>query len=238
VLWLSYLRNPGRRAYWQKAKSIIAGLRPDQLTGFSLRHVAVVMDVASEELTYSRKQLLQRVQANIRASKHHTTGPTFDGPMDEYPQHLYAVASKLNWADLLTMHHLWQAVNQPNVVRALFAQAQADNADASTEYGGVLHHQGDKYLVKPFKPLIRQHDLKFIPSNKMIQAAYTGLAHYHFHAQYIRNSLYAGPGVGDTRTAERLNFNFLVFTYIDANRLNVDYYQPDGSVIDLGTIKR
>jgi hypothetical protein len=29
-----------------------------------------------------------------------------------------------------------------------------------------------------------------------------------------------------------------VFTFIDENRLNADYYQPNGIVIDLGTVYR
>jgi hypothetical protein len=64
------------------------------------------------------------------------------------------------------------------------------------------------------------------------------LAHYHFHAQEYKNSEFAGPGKGDIDTADRLDFNFLVFTFIDEKTLNVDFYQPGGVVVDLGTIKR
>ena len=72
----------------------------------------------------------------------------------------------------------------------------------------------------------------------MILHLYTAIAHYHFHAQQHKNAAYAGPGDGDLALADRLHFNFLVFTYIDANRLNADLYLPGATIIDLGTIRR
>ncbi len=42
--------------------------------------------------------------------------------------------------------------------------------------------------------------------------------------------------MGDQKFADKYQLNNLVLTSIDANRLNVDYYQPGGIVIDLGTL--
>ncbi len=240
VLWLSHLRDRLNRTQWNKARDIVAALTDEQTQGLSLRHLAVLTHVDGRDLTYTRAQLLKRVQTNINIGKHYTKGPTFDGPMENYPQHFYAAADKLTWADLLVMDVLWRAINEPNVVRALFAQRDADLADTSTEYGGVLKwsDENSRYLVTSYEPMWRRHDLKLIPSDEMIVACYKGLAHYHFHAQHMKNSLYAGPGRGDLKAGERLNFNFLIFTSINQNRLNVDYHQPDGTVVDLGTITR
>jgi hypothetical protein len=86
--------------------------------------------------------------------------------------------------------------------------------------------------------MMRVHDLKFIPSQKMVEDLYTSLAHYHFHAQDFKNSSYAGPGLGDLDFADRMEATCVVFTFIDRDRLNVDYYQPGRVVIDIGTLRR
>jgi hypothetical protein len=85
---------------------------------------------------------------------------------------------------------------------------------------------------------MRAHDLKFLAPQALIDRVYTGLAHYHFHAQEYKNTNHAGPGIGDMEFAKRLNFNCLVFTFVERDRLNVDYYQPNGAVVDLGTLER
>ncbi len=95
-----------------------------------------------------------------------------------------------------------------------------------------------QFITHLYKPEITINDARFLPPPAMIVELYTGLAHYHFHAQRIKNAGFAGPGRGDLDTAEHLNFNFLVFTFIDENRLNVDYYSRGGVVVDLGTLRR
>ena len=89
-----------------------------------------------------------------------------------------------------------------------------------------------------YAPLIREYDTKYIPDNRLFERLYTALAHYHFHVQSYHNRDYAGPGLGDLRLANRVRANFIVLTFIDRNKLNVDYYQPGGAVVDLGCIHR
>ena len=72
----------------------------------------------------------------------------------------------------------------------------------------------------------------------MIVHLFTGVAHYHFHAQDHRNTANAGPGGGDLDNADSWNLNFLVFTFVDRHHLNVDYYQSGRAVVDLGTLQR
>jgi hypothetical protein len=240
VLWLSHLRDPSMQGYWRAAAAMVARLTPEQQQGLALRHIAVLMRVDDSIFATTRRQMLDRVAAFISSGTHYLTGPTYDGPMRDYPQEFYRAQEKLVWADLVTVDMLFAALRQPNVRRGLFNQAIADQQDTSTEYGGVLNFDADQnaYLVTPYEPLLRKHDLIYYPSDDMITALYTGLAHYHFHAQEVRNSKYAGPGYGDIQNAEGLNFNFLVLTFIDEDTLNVDYHQPGGTVVDLGVIHR
>jgi len=121
----------------------------------------------------------------------------------------------------------------------LFAQADRDYKNKGAEHGGVIDIVAGQPIAREYPPLSRlSHDRQFTPSEQMITHCYTGLAHYHFHAQELKNSDYAGPGKGDLDTADRLDLNFLVLTFIDENQLNVDYYQHGRVVVDLGTISR
>ena len=60
----------------------------------------------------------------------------------------------------------------------------------------------------------------------------------HFHAQRHRNGNHAGPGLGDLNYAQNTRTNNLVFTFVDKDTMNVDYYRHGKVIVDLGTIKR
>lgn len=244
VLWLSYLRDPSRRAVWDSYKAEVAKLNEEQLRGLELRHLSILLCASSSLYTHSasvmsRATLWKSLVADLSNAKHSTKNPTFDGADKDTPQNIQAWDSKLVWGDLLTIWVLENAVKH-GLASSLFGQADADHKDESTEHGGVILFAGHDqvYYGKAFSPEIRRHDLKFLSPQDLIEAAYTGLAHYHFHAQSYQNSEYAGPGRGDLEFAKKLNFNCLVFTFTDKDHLNVDYYQPNGAVVDLGTFER
>lgn len=242
VLWLAYLRDPARQPWWDRAKALVAGLKPEQREGLELRHLATLLLADETTRAMTRSQLSLELRRRLGDAEHHLLAPTFDGQDKDYPQQFGEWESKLTWADLACMRILINALADPGVVAALFKQADADLLDDSTEYGGALlveEKDGRPATVaRLFKPMIRRSDARFIAPQEMVTALYTGLAHYHFHAQREKNSQYAGPGRGDQDLATRLNFNFLVFTFINHDRLNADFYTPTGAVIDLGTLRR
>jgi hypothetical protein len=238
ALWLAHLRSPPQRGFYEAAMSAVARLSPHQRQGLELRHLPVVLLLDSATLAQDRQALYQRLQDELQRREHHTTGPRFDGPMHDYPQYLQHWNNELVWADLAGMLLILEALQQRQVVAQLFAQADEDLADTSTEYGGVLRHEGGRYVAELHKPTVRHHDRKFIPTDRMIERMYTSVAHYHFHAQKYGNSSFAGPGRGDLDLAGRLNFNGLVFTFINRNKINVDFYRSRGIIVDLGVIER
>ncbi|MEX0777733.1 MAG: hypothetical protein WD042_18675 [Phycisphaeraceae bacterium] len=236
VFWLLTLRDGRHRAFWEAAKARVAGLDPAQARGLELRHMGVLLQLDQATLQVGADQLRRRA-AEVLARRTRTA--KLEAGRDEQ------LLASLCWADLATLLMLDQAVRQPTVAAALFAQADADFADKSTEHGGVIAarrgsaaDQAWQIVAMSFPPLTRRHDMMFLPSPEMIEQLYTSLAHYHFHAHQHDNVEAAGPGRSDLALADRLRANCLVFTFIDRDYLHVSYYQPGGIVIDLGTLAR
>lgn len=239
VLRMWHLRDSANEAWWAQARQRVAMLSASQKRGLSLRHMPILLTASDQQLSRSREQLSQSIASYLDGQTNHLRGPNFDGPMSDYPQRFNQAGDKLAWADLLTIDVLLKAAAAPEVRAAFFKQADADLQDNRTEYGGVLGTTADRgYQAVAYPPMYRKHDMTFIPSDKMITALYTQLAHYHFHAQHQRNRDYAGPSMGDMRMAAALETHCLVLTFIDRDTLNMDYYQPDGVVVDLGEIRR
>ena len=243
LLWLLYIRSadPKEDSYWQAARTAVERLAGPDRNGLALRHLAPLLAAAESSHTATYDELRERLVRRIDVDAEHykpEAKPAHQPQDDSLQSH--AESGGLVWADLLTIGLLLDAVRKPGVTAALFEQADADLLDSTAEHGGVLEidRSSGQASAIGYTPSIRRHDLEFVPPDEMMCRLYTACAHYHFHAQAYRNGEYAGPGGGDLKAADKLNFNFLVFTFIDRNTLNVDYHQPGGVVVDLGVIRR
>ena len=209
VLWLSFLRSPQSRAFWQRIQSVVSRLTTDQQRGLEMRHLPVLAftDGLHADIDETTHDTLRQIR---RAS--------------------------LSWADRVTIQSLTRWLQDRALIDELFRQADEDHADETTEYGGILDiHKDGRPVAHLYKPILRDHDRKFYPSLKMVEHLYTGLAHYHFHAQSHQNTQYAQPGGGDLDTVQRMGFNGLVFTFVDHDTMNVDYYQATRQVDEQGS---
>lgn len=238
VLWLMHVRSLGDGHYWDRCNQIIGQvLDGSQRKGLELRHLPVMMLIDDEALSLDRQAMLTRVNKKLAATEitpRNTTGVARELPSESFADH----AHRLCWADLLAIDRLLVALHDRPFTDELFRQAEADRVDTRTEHGGVLAMEDDRLVALPFPADLRLHDRKFYSSEALIRRMYTGLFHYHFHAQQYQNTEYAGPGSGDLGFAERLQPSAVVFTFLDRDTLGVDYYQPGGVVIDLGVIRR
>jgi len=225
--------------WWAEAASAIAGLTDKG--PLSVRHAEAIRWASQAQpawLLASREDLLGELRGLLKGKDHNARS----AEAREYrvADSLSAWESKLRWGDVLTMLVVLRAL--PDVGPVLAAQAQMDRKDTSTEYGGVLTQRegvSEKVWVAtlyPPRPGQRQGDQRFIASDDMVKASDRALAHYHFHAQRVRNSEYAGPSPGDLAYAARSGRACLVLTSIGDGVLGVDYYQPDGVVVDLGSM--
>jgi hypothetical protein len=245
ILWLLHLRQPENQALWQRAAAAIAKRSDHERHGLALRHVPLLAAADLDDMypfdAAKSRQLADALASQLHAAPHFGRGIDAENPT-QVSQRFEDVRDKLTWPDLLQLTCLLNALRDEALVGQWFSQADADLADTTTEHGGVLMLSRPPQ-AKAFPPLLRLHDRRFNPSPEMIDALYTGLAHYHFHAQSHDNAAFAGPGGGDIELARRLPAAFLVFTFIDRDTLNVDYYQrlgdsTDVAVIDLGVIHR
>lgn len=236
VLWLMQVRSESGGAYWDGAQRLAGHLTDTQRQGLELRHLPVLYlaDVSDPQL--DKATLLSRVARRLSSSGTTRTEP---GIMMRLPSESLADhAATLCFADLLVINLLMDALADRALVAELFIQADRDLADTTTEHGGVLAVQAGRVVALPFLPPLRAHDQKFYSSDALVLRMYTGLAHYHFHAQQYHNAAYAGPGTGDLDFADRMRPTAVVFTFFDRDTLGVDYYQAQGVVVDLGTIRR
>jgi hypothetical protein len=238
VLWLTWLMREADGAAWTRLARAA-----EQWDGspLALRHLPVLAAASPARRRMSRGALVAAIDQALRGRPVHPRGldaerEVYVPPLDErWSDHRAAIGQ----ADALLLMMVIEALEEPTVVRALFAQAEADRVDTESEHGGALRwDESGRLIAQPFASTLTSHDRRFISSHALIEAMYTGLAHYHFHAQQHDNAPYAGPGGGDLKFAKRMGYACVVLTFVDAETLAADVYLPDGTVVDVGVLKR
>lgn len=236
--------------WWNAATQAVGTLRADQKAGLQLRHIEPVRWAAvnhSEWAAASREQLLAELNTRLAARRIwlKTEGlGVMEEKSKETPKDWEA---KFVWGDLLAVLVLDEAIRRPGVIAELFKQAAMDQADTTTEYGGVLWaaeqggvetEKGGKFAVRGYQPRTtqRKDDRTFMAPEEMFTDSGRSLAHYHFHVQTANNRDYAGPGRGDLEYAANHGRNCIVLTSVREGAMDADYYVRGGIVIDLGEI--
>jgi hypothetical protein len=251
IRWVTSLRDfnqAGRRAWWTSTTSAVAALDSQRTGRLHMRHLEPIRWASQhkpEWVVMSREELLGEAAARLKGRQFHRRSARsgerrVPDRLEEWRQHL-------SWGDLLTILLVDEAVQQSRVIEALFTQAERDRRDRNAEYGGLLRARtgqdglgGPEFsaVLYPPRPGNRRGDHEFVAPTDMIDQSQHALAHYHFHVQEVRNSEYAGPSPADLAYAARFGRACLVFTRVGTGTLNVDYYQPDGVVVDMGTVGR
>lgn len=119
----------------------MARLGAGQRTGLRLRHLEPVRWAAANRSAWlgaSREQLFTELTGRLTGRRVwlNTEGSVgMDGKSHETP---HDWNDKLTWGDLLSILVIDEAVHTPAVSGELFSQAAVDQADTSTEYGGLL----------------------------------------------------------------------------------------------------
>jgi hypothetical protein len=251
--WLMSLvdpKKPANAVWWSEAAKAIASVGEEGRTGvLLLRHAEAIRWAAANRpqwLQSSQTELLSELRSRIARRTIHQR--TAESGIYRVRETLETWEGKLRWGDLISILAIDEAIRQQKVVGALITQAELDRKDTTTEYGGALMLRSaipgspakgpDEWVAMLFppRPGQRQGDEKFVASEDMIGASDLALAHYHLHAQKTKNAEFAGPSPGDLVYAARSGRSCVVVTTIAEGRLDADYYQSDGVVIDLGEL--
>jgi hypothetical protein len=249
--WLARLREPDERLnrdWWSRVSSLVARLSNAQAEGLELRHLEPIRLAAQTEpalLGMSRVQLFGLLERRLENRPRNRRTAELDGRKGRSPERPEDWSGQLTWGDLLSILVIDDAVSTPEFARVMLQQAELDRNDKKTEYGGVVEavNAPDGSLAQiravlfPPRPRDRVGDEQFIASRDMLIYSDRALAHYHLQVQREKNYKYAGPSSGDLRYARLSGRSCVVFTSLGADRLGVDYYQPDGATIDLGEIR-
>lgn len=249
VLWLRRLRDGksgANAAWWNEAASAVARLSPEQREGLELRHVEPVRWAAAkrgEWLGMSKARLDAEVAKRLDGRPVYEASGNRPGGKSRITENYAAALPKMSWPDTLTLLVVEEGVRTGGVVASLFTYAGFDERDTRTEYGGLLQAVGEGSepfiaTLYPPRPGDRFDDRRFVASQDMIDAGDRSLAHWHFHVAERSNSGYAGPSLEDLEYAQRMGRTCLVMTSVDSRRLNVDYFQRGGVIVDLGIIER
>lgn len=235
--------------WWAQTSSHVASLSGERRNALELRHLEAIRWAGQNNrawLDASREQLLGELDARLghRETFRRTNELGVDRGVGAYRYRDWR--RQLDWGDALTILVIDEALQSTEVRARLFQYAKADRDDKKTEYGGSLESRdlatgsSDGFRLILFRPRARDRrdDQRFVASDDMIRYSDRAIAHYHMHVQKARNGKYAGPSGEDLRYSARSGRTCLVFTSLGADRMNVDVFAPDGTLIDLGEITR
>jgi hypothetical protein len=242
IIWMRTLRQPEHAALWSLAREGCGRLPARERAVLRMRDLPVVAAAAVHEpelLETPRERLFDQIEAELRDREHHSHESAHAQDTAQRSMHISSYRDDLTWGDLAALRLAIRALEVPQVVGHLFDYADRDHEDRTTEYGGIIRlDERNRFEVLEFPPRVREHDQKFVASRDMFKASYDAIFHFHNHVQKHRNKLYAGPGYGDLVYADQVRANALVFTFVDRDTMNVDYYRHDRVVVDLGVIRR
>ncbi len=250
--WVSTMREQGQAArgdaessselWWAQALAAVAARGETLRSGWALRHVEparFTLATSPARLNASRAELETLLQARLRPRDRYERQPEGFGETGAGSERFDDNKARLSTPDLLALLVIDDALATKGLADELWKQAKGDMEDTSTEHGGILIRDGGAWSARAFSPAggQRSGDLRFVASKQMIEASALSLAHYHFHAQRVRNARYAGPSPGDAEYAARHGRVCLIFTPVSEGKLNVDALFPTGVNIDLGVLQ-
>jgi len=258
LTWLRQLRRSSDEKWaatnllwWEEVRSVVTGLNSQQREGLELRHLEAIRWSNTnhpEWLTMSRPALYDHMLSR-QAGRTHVKRKADKGKLPR-KERLSDWESQLTWGDLITILVVDEAVRTDSVIEKLYIQRRLDKKDKKTEYGGILetpqsgtpqseNHGNGGYRAILFRPRARDRisDERFVASDDMMRFSDRALVHYHFHANERNNAKYAGPSYADFINAETSGRTSIVITSLKDDELNIDLYQPNGIVIDLGVIR-
>ncbi|MEQ9502800.1 MAG: hypothetical protein RIT81_38375 [Deltaproteobacteria bacterium] len=156
----------------------------------------------------------------------------------EYSERFEDHVDKLSTSDLVRIDWLLTALEDGVVRKTIGAQIEADQADETTELGGMFVVQGGAPRFVPLKPDAPESNNSFRFPAQVNPLASVVTA--HLHAVGHTDGENAGPSSafggrsGDRGFTAESGRSDLVIADLGDGKFGVDYVNPEGAVVDLG----
>ncbi len=212
----------------------IAGLHNQDGYTFDARDSYMILQADPELLSRGRERLARSITSRLERLSHTSRPPSYPGAPDDYPEDFAGQQAKLSAVDLLRITLLLDTLAQPEPVRQLRRYVVADRADTASEYGGLCFLEEGTVTFQKFASQRQGGDNQYFWSGEMLQQRVLSLAVWHCHTNTNAETQPAGPGLDDIRHAAWHDYPGLVLSLLRDDGLNIDYYTPDGVVVDLG----
>ncbi len=212
----------------------IAGLHNQDGYTFDARDSYMILQADPELLSRDRERLARSIASRLERLSHTSRPPSYPGAPDDYPEDFAGQQAKLSAVDLLRITLLLDTLDQPEPVRQLRRYIVADRADTASEHGGLCFLEGGAVTFRKFASQRQGGDNQYFWSGEMLQQRVLSLVLWHCHTNKNAETPPAGPGLDDMHHAAWHDYPGLVISLLRDDAVNIDYYTPDGIVVDLG----
>jgi len=183
--------------------------------------------------------------------KYHLKGLSGILRIDNYTESFLKQKKDLGDQDILNILLLLNSLNKGEVKRRITTYIDLDLEDTDTEYGGIVTSQFAsldpnesplQFISIP--PEIKKGNNIYCPQEELLKRVNKGEHEFHFHLHtFLKKEItnknidpqsFHGPSIEDLNISRSENFKGVVISSTNDRSFNVDYYNPEGKVIDLG----
>ena len=228
------LYDPGQKGRRKRLAAIARRLHTREGYRFDPRDAGWLLDAPPKRLTRPTKDLIDDLTDRLKALRHVRNEISYPDAPDDVDETLAGNLNKLSYTDLTRMTMLLDSLADKAFRHDILDQIKADLAEPRTELGGLIRLEAGALTLIPYRPTRLRHDRAYYPPPGLLRKATWAFAQYHCHASDADSRPDASPGPADRDFARRFNFVGVVLTSVRNAQFNVDYYTPDGAVVDLG----
>jgi hypothetical protein len=151
--------------------------------------------------------------------------------------------NSLSNTDLFKIEMLLDYLSSQNNVDAIHDNLMVDMADTTTEHGGqIVYDNGVR--MNYIDAAKSENDGEYVIGEDFLDTVPYSLTDFHNHALPHDNTSFSGSsgagllGGGDLGVARKYQRDGVVFTLLNDDKFNVDFYTPQGYEVDLGVYER
>ncbi len=209
-------------------------LRRKQQYRFDISDTYLLLYTRYSRLMQGRDTLINAITGTLAPLSHTFRPASYEGAPDDYSESFIDQASELAYSDLLRIQWLLDTLEEPATVGLLDRFLRQDEADQTSEIGGLCYLRNNKVAFTIMPPGRRQGDNQYVESIETVRQGAFAFARWHCHVDAMRGAELAGPGRDDIDYARWINSPIVIVTRLDDKKMNVDLLTRTGSVIDLG----